>query len=52
MWLINLAISLSSVLKVNSLECLSLINRKCIPRPKILNVNEGIGEALFIRIMC
>ena len=52
MWLINLAISLFSVLKVNSLECLSLINRKCIPRPKILNVNEGIGEALFIRIMC
>ena len=47
MWLINLAISLFSVLKVNSLECLSLINRECMPRPKILNVNEGIGEALF-----
>ena len=47
MWLINLAISLFSVLKVNTLECLSLINRECMPRPKILNVNEGIGEALF-----
>ena len=47
MLLINLAISLFSVLKVNSLECLSLINRKCMPRPKILNVNEGIGKALF-----
>ena len=47
MLLINLAISLFSVLKVNTLECLSLINRKCIPRPKILNVNEGIEEALF-----
>ena len=47
MLLINLAISLFSVLKVNTLECLSLINRECIPRPKILNVNEGIGEALF-----
>ena len=47
MWLINLAISLFSVLKVNSLECLSLINRKCMPRPKLLNVNEGIGAALF-----
>ena len=46
-WLINLAISLFSVLKVNSLECLSLINRKCMSRPKILDVNEGIGEALF-----
>ena len=45
--LINLAISLFSVLKVNTLECLSLINRECMPRPKILNVNEGIGEALF-----
>ena len=47
MLLINLAISLFSVLKVNSLECLSLINQKCMPRAKILNVNEGIGEALF-----
>ena len=47
MWLINLAISLFSILKVNTLECLSVINRKCMPRPKILNVNEGIGEALF-----
>ena len=47
MWLIHLAISLFSALKVNSLECLSLINRECMARPKILNVNEGIGEALF-----
>ena len=47
MLLLNLAISLFSVLKVNTLECLSLINQKCMPRPKILNVNEGIGEALF-----
>ena len=47
MLIINLAISLFSVLKVNSLECLSLINRKCMPRPKILDVNGEIGEALF-----
>ena len=47
MLIINLAISLFSVLKVNTLEFLSLINRECMPRPKILNVNEGIGEALF-----
>ena len=47
MLLINLAISLFTVLKVNTLECLSLINQKCMPRPKILKVNEGIGEALF-----
>ena len=47
MWLINLAISLFSILKVNTLECLSVINRECMPRPKILDVNEGVGEALF-----
>ena len=47
MWLINLAISLFSILKVNTLECLSVINQKCMPRSKILDVNEGIGEALF-----
>ena len=47
MWLINLALSLFSILKVNALECLSVINRKCMPRPKILDVNEGVDEALF-----
>ena len=47
MLLINLAISLFNVLKVNALECLSLINRECMPRPKILDINEGIGEASF-----
>ena len=49
MWLINLAISLFSILKVNALECVSVVNQKCMPRPKILNVNEVIGEALFYR---
>ena len=47
MLLITLAISLFSILKVNTLECLSVINQKCMPRPKILDVNEGVGEALF-----
>ena len=47
MWLINLAISLFSILKVNTLECLSVINQECMPRPNILDVNEGVGEALF-----
>ena len=47
MWLIKLAISLFSILKVNALECVSVVNQKCMSRPKILNVNEGIGEALF-----
>ena len=47
MWLINLAISLFNTLKVKTLECVSVINQKCMPRPKILDVNEGVGEALF-----
>ena len=47
MLLINLAISLFSILKVGALECVSVVNQKCMTRPKILNVNEGIGEALF-----
>ena len=47
MLLINLAISLFDVLKINALECLSIIDRKCAPRPKILDINEGVGEALF-----
>ena len=47
MWLINLTISLSNIIKTRALECVSVINRKCMPRPKILDVNEGVGEALF-----
>ena len=47
MLLINLAVSLFNVLKTNALECLSVINQEYKPRPKILDVNEGIGEALF-----
>ena len=47
MLIINLAISLFSTLKVGALECVSVVNQKCMPRPKILNVNEGIGEALI-----
>ena len=47
MWLIYLTISLFSILKVKILECISVINKKCMPRPNILDVNEGVGEALF-----
>ena len=47
MWLINLAISLFSIIKTKALECVSVVNQKCMPRPKILDVNEGVGEALF-----
>ena len=47
MWLINLTISLFSIIKTRALECVSVIDRKFMPRPKILDVNEGVGEALF-----
>ena len=47
MWLINLTIILFSIFKTRVLECVSINNRKCMPRPKILDVNEGVGEALF-----
>ena len=47
MWLINLAINLFNILKVNALECVSIVNQKCMPRSKIPDVDEGVGEALF-----
>ena len=47
MRLINLAISLFGIIKTKALECVSVVNQKCMPRPKILDVNEGVGEALF-----
>ena len=47
MLLINLFISLFNALKVNALECVSVINQKCMPGPKILDLNEGVVEALF-----
>ena len=47
MWLICLTISLFSIIKTRALECVSVINRKYMPIPKILDVNEGVVEALF-----
>ena len=47
MWLINLTISLFNILKVRALECVSVVNQKYMPKPKILDVNEGVGEALI-----
>ena len=43
----SLLISLFSIIKTKALECVSVVNQKCMPRPKILDVNEGVGEALF-----
>ena len=47
MWLIGLTISLFNIIKTKALECVSVVNQKCMPRPKTLDVNEGVGEALF-----
>ena len=47
MKIISLLISLFGIIKTKVLECVSVVNEKCMPRPKILDVNEGVGEALF-----
>ena len=47
MRLSNLAISLFSTIKTKALECVSVVNQKCMPTPKILDVNEGVGEVLL-----
>ena len=47
MKIISLLISLFGTIKTKALECVSVVNQKCMPRPKILDVNEGVGEALF-----
>ena len=47
MKIISLLISLFGIIKTKALECVSVVNQKCTPRPKILDVNEGVGEALF-----
>ena len=47
MKIISLLISLFSIIKTKALECASVVNQKCMPRPKILDINEGIGETLF-----
>ena len=47
MKIISLLISLFGIIKTKALECVLVVNQKCMPRPKILDVNEGVGEALF-----
>ena len=41
MLLINLAVSLFNAVMVNALQCMSVINKKCMPRPKIVEVNAN-----------
>ena len=47
MKIISLLISLFGIIKTKALECVLFINKKCMPRLKIIDVNEGVDEALF-----
>ena len=47
MKIISLLISLFGIIKTKALKCVSVVNQKCMPRPKIIDVNESVGEALF-----
>ena len=47
MKIISLLISVFGTIKTKALECVSVVNKKCMLRPKILDVNEGVVEALF-----
>ena len=51
MKIISLLISLFGIIKTKALECVSVVNQKCMPRPKILDVNEVLVKLCFIRIM-
>ena len=47
MKVISLLISLFGIIKTKALECVLFVNKKCMPRPKIIDVNDCVGEALF-----
>ena len=47
MKIISLLISLFGIIKTKALECVSVVNQKCMSRPKIHHVNEDVGEASF-----
>ena len=48
MKIISLLIGLFGIIKTKALECVSVINQNCMPRPKVLDVNEGACEALLV----
>ena len=50
--LINIFINLFNVLRVKTLECASVINKKCMSRPKIINLNadELVFYPLSIKV--
>ena len=52
MCLINLTTSLFGIIKTKALECVSVVNQKCMPRPKILDVNEGVIHSIILWQNC
>ena len=52
MLLINLVIGLYSIFKTKALECVSVINEKCMSRPKIIDLNkdEPVFYPLSIKV--
>ena len=41
MIVINLLINLFSIVKTKALDCVSVVNQKCMARPKIIDVNKN-----------
>ena len=39
MKIISLLINLFGIIKTKALECVAVFNQKCMPRPKIFDVN-------------
>ena len=52
MLLINLFINLCNILKVKTLKCVSVINEKCMSRPKLIDLNkdEPVFYPLIIKV--
>ena len=46
MLLINLVSSLFNIYVVKALKCMSVVNQRCMPRPKTLDVN-AVGEPVY-----
>ena len=53
MMLINFVIGFFGVLKAYALECMSMINQKCMFRPKIVdvNANEPVFYPYSVRVI-
>ena len=52
MLLVQLVVSCLNLLEAKALECVSLVNQKCISRPKIINANanEPVFYLLSIKV--